>query len=123
VDRVQPEFHEEPRMKILAIDKVREDATPDVIRANFLKEVAHTIKMYLADVVREVYFRQDRSGTVMVLEAPSMEEAQSLINTLPLVKQGQIEFELIPLGPYVPLGLLVEEADGPAEETAAGPAQ
>ena len=109
-------------MKILAIDKVREDATPDVIRANFLKEVAHTIKMYLADVVREVYFRQDRSGTVMVLEAPSMEEAQSLINTLPLVKQGQIEFELIPLGPYVPLGLLVEEADGPAEDTAAGPA-
>lgn len=110
-------------MKILAIDTVREDASPDVIRANFLKEVAHTIKMYLADVVREVYFRQDRSGTVMVLEAPSVEEARTLIDTLPLVRQGQIGFELIPLGPYVPLGLLIEEADSLAGETAAGPAQ
>ncbi|SIO32072.1 YciI family protein [Halodesulfovibrio marinisediminis] len=96
-------------MKILAIDKVMPDATPDKVKETFMKEVNHTVKMYLADVVREMYFRQDRSGTVLVLEAPSMEEARNLIDKMPLVQAGLIDFDLIPLGPFVPLALLLDE--------------
>lgn len=96
-------------MKILAIDKVLESATPEGIKANFMKEVDQTVKLYLADVVREIYFRQDRSGTVLVLEAPSLEDARKMIETLPLVREKMIDFELIPLGPFMPLALLLED--------------
>lgn len=96
-------------MKILAIDKVLPEATPDKVKDTFMKEVNHTVKMYLADVVREMYFRQDRSGTILVLEAPSMEDARSLIDRMPMVQAGLIDFELIPLGPFVPLALLLDE--------------
>ena len=96
-------------MKILAIDKVLPEAAPEIIKANFMKEVNHTIKMYLADVVREIYFRQDRSGTVLMLEAPTLEDARAMIDKLPMVQAGQISFDLIPLGPFVPLALLLDE--------------
>ena len=96
-------------MKILAIDKVLPDATPDKVKENFMKEVNHTIKMYLADVVREMYFRQDRSGTILMLEAPSMEDARTLIDRMPMVQAGLIDFDLIPIGPFVPLALLLDE--------------
>lgn len=96
-------------MKIIAIDKVQPDATPEKVKENFMKEVNHTVKMYLADVVREMYFRQDRSGTVLVLEAPSVEDARSLIDKMPMVQAGLIDFDLIPLGPFVPLALLLDE--------------
>lgn len=95
-------------MKILAIDRITEKATPDRIRSLFMHDIERCIRLYLADIVREIYFRQDRSGTVLVLEANSVEEAQHMLQTLPLVAEGQIEFECIPLGPYVPLGLLLE---------------
>ena len=96
-------------MKILAIDTVLPEATPEKIKENFLKEVNHTMNMYLADVVREIYFRQDRSGTVLMLEAPSLEDARAMLDKLPMVKAGLINFELIPLGPFVPLALLLDE--------------
>lgn len=96
-------------MKILAIDKVMPDATPDKVKETFMDEVNYTVKMYLADVVREMYFRQDRSGTILMLEAPSLEDARSLINKMPMVQEGLIDYELIPVGPFVPLALLLDE--------------
>lgn len=96
-------------MKILAIDKVMPDATPDKVKETFMDEVNYTVKMYLADVVREMYFRQDRSGTILMLEAPSLEEARGLINNMPMVQAGLIDYELIPVGPFVPLALLLDE--------------
>lgn len=99
-------------MKILAIDKVLPEATPEKLGAIFMDEVKQIVKMHLADVVREVYFRQDRSGIVLMLECPSLDEARGMIDTLPLVKEKLIDFDLIPLGPFMPLALLLE---GPAE--------
>ncbi len=100
-------------MKILAIDRVCEGATPERIKAQFLQEINRCVQLYLADVIREMYFRQDRSGTVLVLEAPSLEEAQSFLARMPLVASGQVAFDCIPLGPYMPLGLLLSDVNAP----------
>ncbi len=96
-------------MKILAIDRVCESATPERIKEKFLQEINRCVQFYLADIIREMYFRQDRSGTVLVLEAPSVEEAQSLLEKMPLVAAGQVQYDCIPLGPYMPLGLLLSD--------------
>ncbi|GFM34493.1 hypothetical protein LN040_05340 [Desulfovibrio subterraneus] len=106
-------------MKILALDRVLETATPEGIKGNFMKEVNQMVKLYLADVVREIYFRQDRSGTVLIMEAATLEDARNMIDTLPLVKSKMIDFDLIPLGPFMPLALLLDEEE---EAPAAGSA-
>ena len=51
-------------------------------------------------MIRELYFRVDRPEAVLVLESDSLEDARAALATLPLVSQGLIDFDLIPLRPY-----------------------
>ena len=87
-------------MKILAIEK----EVPGVADADFkphLKaEAARAWELYQAGVFRELYFRQDWPGAVLMLECADVEEANEVLNTLPLVREGMIAFDIIPLVPY-----------------------
>jgi hypothetical protein len=56
--------------------------------------------LYQAGVFRELYCRQDRSEAVLVLECADVKEADRVLGTLPLVREGLITFEVIPLIPY-----------------------
>ena len=56
--------------------------------------------MHQAGVIRELYFRADRSEAVLVLECADIAAAQVALNTLPFVQHGLIAFELIPLTAY-----------------------
>ncbi len=57
-------------------------------------------ELYQADMFRELYFRKDWPSAVLVLECADVEEANEVLNTLPLVKEGLIAFDIIPLVPY-----------------------
>jgi hypothetical protein len=46
---------------------------------------------------------------VLVLECADVQEAKRVLETLPLVRQGLIEFEIIPLLPYSGLSRLFAE--------------
>jgi hypothetical protein len=46
---------------------------------------------------------------VLVLECTDVEEANEVLNTLPLVKEGLITFDFIPLAPYPGFARLFEE--------------
>jgi muconolactone delta-isomerase len=88
-------------MKILALEREipgvkDEEFTPTILKA----EAKRAWDLYQAGVIRELYFRQDRQEAVLMLECENMEEAKSVLATLPLVKAGLINFELIPLIPY-----------------------
>ena len=63
-------------------------------------EAASVWELYQAGVFRELYFRQDRSDAVLALECADVAEANQVLNTLPLVKEGLIAFDIIPLIPY-----------------------
>lgn len=52
-------------------------------------------------MVRELYFRQDRSEAVLILECEDATVARQVLKTLPLVESGLIEFDVIPLVPYL----------------------
>ncbi len=87
-------------MKILAIEKEIQN-TKDSDYQPHLKAEAHRVwELSQDNIIREIYFRQDRSTAVLMLECPNVHEAEKHLQTLPLVKAGLIEFELIPLGPY-----------------------
>ncbi|RJP81748.1 MAG: superoxide dismutase [Candidatus Zixiibacteriota bacterium] len=63
-------------------------------------EAARVWELYQAGIVREMYFRADRSAAVLVLECADIVEARAALASLPMVQAGLIEFEIIPLAPY-----------------------
>ena len=87
-------------MKILALEKELSGSQADHFAGDLKSEAMHVWSLYQSGVVRELYFRQDRSDAVLVLECADAEAARDVINTLPLVRSGLIDFELIPLIPY-----------------------
>jgi len=87
-------------MKILALEKEMSNATPEDFTPHLKAEAARVWELYKSGQVREIYFRGDRDEAVLILECDDVEEAESLLDTLPLVKAGLIDFEVIPLVPY-----------------------
>ncbi len=88
-------------MKILALEK----DVPGVSSGQFTAEIkraegARAWELYQSGVIRELYFRAERTQAVLVLECAGAEEARAALQTLPLVRAGLIDFEIIPLAPY-----------------------
>jgi muconolactone delta-isomerase len=87
-------------MKILALEVEAEGVTP-VQFARFAEAEARRVwELYQNGIIREIYFRADRSEAVLILECADTNEAQHVLESLPLVKAELIRFELIPLAPY-----------------------
>jgi muconolactone delta-isomerase len=87
-------------MKILALEKELPGATTEGFQAHTKAEALQVWELYQAGVLREIYFRADRNEAVLALECTDVTEAQTVLESLPLVKAGLITFELIPLAPY-----------------------
>ncbi len=87
-------------MKILAMEKELPGATAGDFRRHLKAEAARVWELYQAGIFRELYFRQDRSEAVLILECESVQEAQKVLGRLPLVREGLIAFDLVPLIPY-----------------------
>ena len=87
-------------MKILAIEKDIARVTADQFQPHLKAEAAKVWELYQAGVIRELYFRADRTAAILVLECADAAEANRVLGTLPLVEEGLIVFEIIPLRPY-----------------------
>ena len=87
-------------MMILAIEREVPGVTDDEFRPHLKEEAVRVWELYQAGVFRELYFRQDQPSAVLVLECADIEEANGVLNTLPLVKEELIAFDIIPLIPY-----------------------
>ena len=87
-------------MRILAIERKVPGVTDEEFRPHLKEEAARVWELYQAGVFRELYFRQDQPSAVLVLECTDAKEASQVLNTLPLVKEALIAFDIIPLMPY-----------------------
>lgn len=87
-------------MKILALEKETPGTTTEQFTLHLKAEAARVWELYQSGQLREIYFRQDRSEAVLILECAGAEEARQLLDSLPLVQAGLIDFEIIPLIPY-----------------------
>ena len=88
-------------MMILAIEREVPGVTEDEFRPHLMEEEAARVwELHQAGVFRELYFRQDQPSAVLMLECADIEEANEVLNTLPLVKEELIAFDIIPLIPY-----------------------
>ena len=87
-------------MKILAMEVEVEGVKPRQYEPYLKVEAQHVWELYQNGVIRELYFRADRSEAVLMLECANMDEAKEILASLPLVEAGLITFEIIPLVPY-----------------------
>lgn len=95
-------------MQILAIDKFLPETTMEKVQPHLKEEMVVTWEHYKQGKIRQLYFRQDHPGVVLMMECDSLDEAKELIDELPLVKERLIEFELIPLGFFQPFEVLFD---------------
>lgn len=51
--------------------------------------------------MREMHFRQDRPGVAIIAECESVEAAREALRQFPLAQAGLIDWEVIPLGPFL----------------------
>jgi len=87
-------------MKILALEHELPEATAEGFKEYAKDEARKVWELVQAGVIRESYFRVDRSEAVLVLECPSVDDARDVLSMLPFVQNKLITFELIPLKAY-----------------------
>ena len=93
--------------QVLALDRILPGTTEDKVKALLPDEVRALVNLYLGGKIRQWYFRQDRPGAVLILEVGDMDEAERIVGSLPLTRSGLLAYDLVPIGPYVPLATLL----------------
>jgi len=87
-------------VKILALEHELPNAKNEGFQKYAKDEARKVWELVQAGVIRESYFRADRSEAVLVLECQTVDEAQEAFSTLPYFGNQLITFELIPLKAY-----------------------
>jgi len=96
-------------MKILALEHELPEATAEGFQQYARDEARKVWELVQAGMVRESYFRADRSEAVLVLECQTVDEARDVLSALPFVQNELIAFELIPLKAYPGFERLFEQ--------------
>jgi len=94
-------------MKVFALYSLKSPLTPEQRKEHMANEVPATLKLYLQGKIEQFWFRET-AGPIFLMDAASVDEAKVTLDELPLVASGLATFELIPVGPLKPLGLLIQ---------------
>jgi hypothetical protein len=99
-----------PTTKLLAIGSLTPNANAAALKPILPSEVRETVQLYLAGKLDQWFAKQDQTGVVFILNVTDPKEARELLEKLPLGRAGLMEFQLIPLGPLRPLGVLLSKS-------------
>ena len=91
---------------------------PGVIPGQIMKimpaEIRATVPLYLNGKIQQWYMRGDGRGVLFIMNCKDVEEARALIESLPLSQANLVDGQFIPVGPLLPLGMLLR--DGPTNK-------
>ena len=96
-----------PPSEVLVIETPKQGVTPQQIIAVMPFEVRATVNLYLDGKIREWYSRGNGKGVVFLVDAKTENEARAIMETLPLAKEQLMDHEYIPIGPLMPLRMLI----------------
>jgi hypothetical protein len=96
-----------PTTGVFALLKAKPGVTRERVMAIMPAEVRATVQLYLEGKIREWYSREDGRGGVFFLNTRDVAEAKSIMESLPLAKEDMLDHEYIPVGPLMPLRLLM----------------
>jgi muconolactone delta-isomerase len=94
-------------MKIMAIGTLK-PLTPEQQKMYMPKEVPATLQLYLDGKMEQFWLRDGDAGVIFLMTVDSVAEADKLLNAMPLGHANLLTFELMPVGPLSPLGMLIK---------------
>lgn len=94
-------------MKVMAIGTLK-PLTLEQRRRYLPAEVPATLQLYLDGKMEQFWLREGESGVIFLMSVDSVDEVDGLLKALPLGQAGLLTFELMPIGPLLPLGMLMK---------------
>jgi hypothetical protein len=73
-------------------------------------EIRATVPLYLDGKIQQWYMRGDGRGVIFIMNCKDVEEARALIESLPLSQANLVDGQFIPVGPLLPLGMLLRDS-------------
>jgi hypothetical protein len=95
-------------MKVMAVGTLSHPLTPEQRQQVMPNEVPHTLQLYLDGRIEQFWFRQDKQGVIFLMNVESVEQARQTVDAMPLAIGGFVKYDLMPVGPLAPLGLLIQ---------------
>jgi hypothetical protein len=93
-------------MKVMAVGTLKPLSVEQ--RQQYLpKEVPATLQLYLDGKMEQFWLREKEVGVIFLMNVDSVDEADKLPKGLPLGQSNLLTFELMPIGPLLPLGMLM----------------
>ena len=93
-------------MKVMAVGTLKPLSQEQ--RQQYLpKEVPATLQLYLDGKMEQFWLREKEVGVIFLMNVDSVEEADKLLKGLPLGQAILLTFDLMPIGPLLPLGMLM----------------
>ena len=92
---------------VMVILTVKAGVTREQVMAVMPAEIRQTAQLYLNGKIRQWYSRGDGRGVVFLLDTRDVAEAHAIMDGLPLGKQDLMDHDYIPVGPLLPLRLLL----------------
>lgn len=81
--------------------------TRDQVMAIMPAEIRATVQLYLEGKIREWFSREDGRGAVFLMNTKDVAEARAIMEALPLAREHLLDEEFIPVGPLMPMRLLL----------------
>ena len=94
-------------MKVMAIGTLKHLSAEQ--RQQILpREVPATLELYLDGKMEQFWLRDKEEGVIFLMSVDSVDEADRLLKALPLGQANLLTFDLMPIGPLLPLGMLMQ---------------
>src|SRR5271168_905180 len=94
-------------MKVMAIGTLK-PLSPEQRQRYLPREVPATLQLYLDGKMEQFWLRDKEQGVIFLMTVDSIEEADRLLKALPLGQANLLTFDLMPIGPLLPLGMLMQ---------------
>jgi hypothetical protein len=65
--------------------------------------------LYLDGKIQQWFTRGDGKGVIFLLNCKDVAEARALVESLPLSEENLMDEQFIPVGPLLPLGILLRD--------------
>lgn len=105
--QVQPQNPAVVTTGVFALLTAKPGVKREQIMAVMPAEIRATVQLHIEGKIREWYSREDGRGAIFLLSTGDLTEAISIMESLPLAKEKLLDHEYIPVGPLLPLRLLI----------------
>ena len=103
-------------MTVLAIAHALPTATNEAFQRFRSEEIRTVWNIYRRGQIEQLYYCTDREVAVLLLSCNRIDEARTILAELPMVREGLIDWDYYPIGPFTPWdGLLGVAAAAPAQ--------